>query len=932
MPPFVQSLALACFLSLASAAATAADPAASRYYEDALKRYEKNDLAGAIIQLKNALQADNRMLAAHVLMGRVSQANGDLPAAEAAYEEALKQGVNRAEVIVSLGQVYLVQGKYEILLDRITAAGLPPTLQADVLVVRANAQAERGSITAATKSLDEALTVAPQSVAVRLAQATLFIRRGDLARATAITDEALKLAPEDGGAWNTRASILHVKGNLSGALAAYAKAITSNPKFIDARVARAGLLIDLGRTDEAERDVAELLKFSPREPRAAYLRSVIAGNRGDLAAMKESLTEITKLLDPVPPNILTANRQMLFLAGLAHFGLGNQEKAFDYLSVYLRQYPGDPGATKLLASIHLERNDRTRAISLLEPLLHASPNDVRAMALLANAYMQERNYRQASALLEQAVRLSGGDGEMRTQLGLSLLGAGKAEVGLENLQQAFAKDPKQSKAGLALATLHLRNGQPKRALEVIEKLVKAEPENLTALNMLGIVRVAAGDRNGGRKAYEQVLSKDAGYLAASLNLARLDAAEGNPNTARQHLQQVLRTDAKNVESMIELAAIEEQAGNRKEAVRWLEKARDEPKGAVRAGILLAQFHQRTGNPNEALAVAKMTVAKEPENLAALATLARANLALGDKRSARQVLEDMTRYANYDSAAQLDIARFQIAADNTSGAMYSLEKALGTRPDWLPALILQADIHIGLQDYAKAEQRIKLIAEKYPASVTANRLAGDLALARGQYGVALGHYNTALRKEANSTLALRVFQAHFRNGELSKGLAFLERWIKDQPKDTDVLRTMGDGYLKLGNLTAARGTYERLLKLRPEDPSIFNNLAQAALLQNDKAALAYAEKANTLQPNSPLYVDTLGWVLVRQGELERGVALLRDARLRDPGNPEIRYHLAVALSKTGRKSEAREEVTQALKSPSAFDGMDDARKLLAELSK
>jgi hypothetical protein len=43
---------------------------AVRYYEDALTRFQRDDTAGAIVQLKNALQQDPRMLTARVLLGR----------------------------------------------------------------------------------------------------------------------------------------------------------------------------------------------------------------------------------------------------------------------------------------------------------------------------------------------------------------------------------------------------------------------------------------------------------------------------------------------------------------------------------------------------------------------------------------------------------------------------------------------------------------------------------------------------------------------------------------------------------------------------------------------------------------------------------------------------------------------------------------------
>ena len=133
-----------------------------------------------------------------------------------------------------------------------------------------------------------------------------------------------------------------------------------------------------------------------------------------------------------------------------------------------------------------------------------------------------------------------------------------------------------------------------------------------------------------------------------------------------------------------------------------------------------------------------------------------------------------------------------------------------------------------------------------------------------------------------------------------------------------------------NLAGARSDYERLLKLNANDVEVLNNLAQVANRQGDKAALEYAERAYQLANSNAAVLDTIGWVLVRQGQLDRGTSLLRDARLRDSSNPEIRYHLAVALSQSGRDAEARSELNEGLKGGAVFDELEDARKLQKKL--
>lgn len=924
-------LALALVLALPPFAASAAPDKAARYFDDAAARFERSDIAGAIVQLKNALQQDPKLLAAHILLGKAYLAQGDPAAAEDALTKALQLGVNRSEIAVPMARALGMQGKYQALLERFPPETVPPGSRAELLLIRGQAFQALGNTDSAHKAYEEARAMDPKYLPAVLSLAELSVQQGRRAEAAKLAEQAMAMAPGDASVWHFTGILALGTGDVQRALDAFAKTLAIDPDHVEARVARVATLMDLGRLDGAAEDVRILAAGAPKEPRALYVRAVYLAKRGDERGSREALEALTHAIDPVPRDVLKQRAaDLLLLAALGHHGLGSREKVRQYLDDYISVRPRDVGARRLLASIMIAQRDYRQAITFLEAARKEAPNDPQVLALLGTAHMGLGQHGVASGYLDQALSRSGGAADVQTTFGLNLLGSGQGDLALQHLQEAFKKDPGHPRSGFTLAVLYMRRGEPKRAVEVAEAVVKRIPANAAALNMLGVTRLAADDRSGARRAFQEAIAADAGFTQALLNLGKLDVAENDYAAARKRLESILKKRPSNVQAMYELGLAEQAAGRTSESIRWLEKARATDRRHVASASRLVDAYLSAKAPDKALEVAKDMDAAAPQNLEALAALGRSYLAVGNEGAAQTVFGRMARLAGFDPAWQTRVARYQAAASNMPGALYSLEKALSGQPEYLPAQVLLVEMDLRSGEIAKAEQRARSIIKRVPDQAVGYQLLADTAMARKSYAEAIERYRSALAKERSTEGALRVFGAYVRSGNPKAANEFLESWLRAQPGDITARRALAEGYLHAGNLTAARTSYERILTDQGDEPLLLNNLASILLLQNDPKAAQYAERAFLLAPTNASIQDTLGWALVKQGQVDQGLRHLRDARLREPQNAEIRYHFAAALARAGRNDEARRELEPVVKEGLQLASREEARTLWREL--
>jgi putative PEP-CTERM system TPR-repeat lipoprotein len=930
-PPFFRSTLLSLiFLWNAPVESSPPDTAAG-YYEDALLQYQKADYKAALIQLKNALQLDRDFLPAHVLLGEVYIREGNASAAAEEFKKADRLGADRSVTIVGLAKAYLRQGKFVEVLSEINPNGLPRHTQADVLVQRGYAHLELRDKEKAEQAFIEADTLDPSSASPKTGLAAFNLRNGSLERAEEFATEAIRLAPNDPEAWNIKASVSHAKGALDQALGEYAQLISLQPNHLEGRLAHAGLLLDLNRLDEAQADFDYFKQHFPAEPRSTYLSSLWLARKGAPEAAKEDLERAAAVVDGLKSELSANNGQFLLVGGMAHASLHHTEKAREYLTRYIELNPGNIPVSLILGSVLLEQKDYGGAITLLSPFLNHEPNNPRLLTLLGSAYMRKGLHQEATELLSKAADVSGGNPGIRTELALSYLTAGNQAAAIRELQSVTATASQTEPAQLALVLLHLKRGEYSQAVEAAKQLSAQQPDNPTLLNILGSAEMAARDLSSARRHFEQALAIDGKFLAPRLNLGKLDLQEGNTAKAEERFQAILHERPEDIQTMIELARLEETKGNIDHAILWLEKARATSKKHIPARTYLTNLYLQNKNTAKALEVAEETASANPDSHQALLTSARANLANGDKNAARIILDKLARNAGSDSSRFLDIAELQLAAEDSDGAAWSLVSALRRNPEFVPARIRLAQVRTLRGELERAEEEAETVRKALAGRSVGDILLGDIRMRQRRFGDAATLYRTALDKEPSGPVAIRLYESIAAGGESQAAMKILQDWISAHPDDMPVRQALAEKLHQLGELPEARKQYELILSRRPEDPVLLNNLAFLYWKLGEPAALDFARRAHKTAPDHPQFNDTLGWILVNKGEPAEGLAFLRNAQSRLAGDPQIRYHVAVALDALGRRKEALTELDAALRSDQSFDGQEEAKALRKQLS-
>lgn len=906
-------------LLLAGLAGCSRDQSTASLLAEAKQYQQKGDQKAAMIQLKNAVAKSPEDGEARLQLGMLYLDTGDAVSAEKELRKAASLAIPAERTLPLLAQALQAQGKFKEVLTEITPERAAKS--APLTAVRGDALLATNDLDGAKAAYEAALALQPASGAALTGLARLALVKQDLPTAERHAVEAVTKDPNNPEVWMFRGGMLRGMNKPDEALAAFDKVLALRPADRNANLEKAYIRINQAKFVEARSEIDAARKNAPNSLLVTYAQALLDYTEGKNAAARESLQRVLKSAPEHMPSIL--------LAGAVELNLDAPQQAQMHLRKYLENDPNNPHARKLMAQAQLKSAQPGEAVSTLKPMLDKS-SDPQLLALAGESHMQAREFGKATTYFEQAAKLAPEAAVVRTSLGLARLGQGDTARGITELERATELDPKSERALTALVQAEYGLKHYDKALAALAKLEQIKGDDPQTYNLKATVLLGKGDVAGARAAFEKALQLKPTFFPAAANLAKLDLLENKPDAARKRFETVLASDKKNFGAMSALAELAVLQKRPEEATTWLEKAQAENPDAIAPVVKLGNHYLATKQEKKALTLARKFQAANPTNADLLDLLGRAQLANDDAQGALDSYSKLVNVVPRSAMAQMRLASAHAKLKNDSAAADALKRAVSLEPGLIQARVAQVELAMrrGRNEEALALAREVQAAD--PKSPIGFLLEADLQQAQKNTTQALAAYDKALAINKSGAILIRSAELLKGMGKAKEAQARVAAYAKANPDDAAVQMYLAESHLTAQEYKPAVAILENLIKRNPNNGAALNNLAWAYSQQKDPRALATAEQAYKVAANSPAVMDTLGWMLVEKGDTARGLPLLQKALAGAPGSPEIRYHLAVGLHKSGDKNGARKELETLLAQSRPFPQLEEARSLLKTL--
>jgi putative PEP-CTERM system TPR-repeat lipoprotein len=272
----------------------------------------------------------------------------------------------------------------------------------------------------------------------------------------------------------------------------------------------------------------------------------------------------------------------------------------------------------------------------------------------------------------------------------------------------------------------------------------------------------------------------------------------------------------------------------------------------------------------------------------------------------------------------------MAAKDKEAAAASLRKALEIKPDLKQAQRGNILLDMHGKNIQGALATARTMQKQGPKDAVGYILEGDINASQKNWDSAATAYRDGLKQVNSAELAVKLHSVLLASGKTADADKFATNWQKEHPSDAVFLLYLADGAIVRKDYAGAEKNYLGVIKLQPNNAVAYNNLAWVAGKLNKAEAITYAEKALSIAPKQPVFMDTLAMLRSDKGDYAKALEMQTQALALQPQNSLFKMNLAKIHLKGGKKDLAKKELDELAKLGDKFAGQKEVAEMLKGL--
>jgi tetratricopeptide (TPR) repeat protein len=460
------------------------------------------------------------------------------------------------------------------------------------------------------------------------------------------------------------------------------------------------------------------------------------------------------------------------------------------------------------------------------------------------------------------------------------------------------QDLSTDQAYYELSMLHRKMGHYDEALVAAKKAFELDPSSAVfSRNLIALLRQSGNIKEELRTYAQLSVTSDSPALQIGYGAALVRA--GRYKEAIEKLAAYVKADPANANAAILLSVAQRRGGQRTAAVETLKNGISSAEPGARPSLMLdlGEVYEELGRNDEAAAQYEAVL----DGLLTRGTPAGAGL--------EHVLGKLTRV--YRRVGQLE--KLQAAFDRA-------RPAIGDRSPALDLIVIE-----NLREDGKRREALEMVVnatKRFPEDRSL-RLTQALVLSdlrRFKEGTELlrnilkapssGAPDAGI-EDAGVYLLLSSIQ--MQDGQLKDAEGSIRKALALNPDDASLLIQLSAVLERDGKHAEAEKTIRGILEREPDNSTALNNLGYFLIERGTRyqEALGLIEQAVNIEPLNGSFLDSLGWVQYKLGQVEKAHEQLEKAIIYSRNSATLHEHLGDVLRDLGHVPEARRHWEKAL---------------------